>query len=317
MFEKHVVIKPLPQRDALGLPSAPPRPDYMAGGAVKETETYTLDKDDKGKFAWEIDCAQVTLAHFNYRKMSLVRDYSALIDHAEEQRSFDRLFSITPREIDAELPASLPAEEQWSVVASDATQDAAVAMARDGDSFIIQGPPGTGKSQTITNLIADFAASGKRVLFVCEKRAALDVVFNRLKQAGLERLSCLIHDSQEDKKSFIHDLKDCYEGWTKNESGLEEITVTRARTVKALTHNFAQIEAFEQALSAVDKEGALSIRTLVRRQLELPAVGGEYGHAARERLPDPADWQLNQHLAVRIERTLSQSFGVNSLSAMP
>src|ERR1700704_6383040 len=83
--------------------------------------------------------------------------------------------------------------------------------AREGGSYIIQGPPGTGKSQTITNLIADYVARGKRVLFVCEKRAAIDVVFHRLRQQGLDELCCLIHDSQTDKKAFIQNLKQTYE----------------------------------------------------------------------------------------------------------
>src|SRR5208337_2155571 len=84
--------------------------------------------------------------------------------------------------------------------------------ARQGTSYIIQGPPGTGKSQTITNLIADYVARGKRVLFVCEKRAAIDVVYARLRQCGLGDLCCLIHDSQTDKKGFVMDLKQTYEG---------------------------------------------------------------------------------------------------------
>ncbi len=317
LFEKHVVISALPQREALGLASPPPRPDFMSGAPVRETERYALDKEDKGKYAWEIDCAQVTLAHFNYRKMSLVRDYSALLEQADEQPSFDRLFSISPRDIDGKAPDPLPANDQWNVVTSDATQDAAVAMARSGESFIIQGPPGTGKSQTITNLIADFAARGKRVLFVCEKRAALDVVFSRLKQAGLEQLSTLIHDSQDDKKAFILDLKACYEGWIKNESNLEALTATRARTAKALTHNVGPIEEFERILSSLGEENAPSIRALIRRQLELPPVEGEYSHNTRERLPSPATWEKHRTLAARIEQSMLQFFGVASLAQSP
>ena len=89
----------------------------------------------------------------------------------------------------------------------------AIARRATGRSLIIQGPPGTGKSQTITNLIADYVARGKRVLFVCEKRAAIDVVFHRLRQQGLDELCCLIHDSQTDKKEFIQNLKQTYEQW--------------------------------------------------------------------------------------------------------
>ena len=118
--------------------------------------------------------------------------------------AFDRVFSLQPRTLEAESPRRLPladAAGRWCT--ADATQTAAVALARSGASYIIQGPPGTGKSQTITNLIADYVGRGKRVLFVCEKRAAIDVVFHRLRQQGLDELCCLIHDSQADKKAFV------------------------------------------------------------------------------------------------------------------
>ena len=60
----------------------------------------------------------------------------------------------------------------------------AVAEAAAGRTFVLEGPPGTGKSQTITNLLARAVADGKRVLFVAEKRAALDVVARRLDAVG-------------------------------------------------------------------------------------------------------------------------------------
>jgi len=60
-------------------------------------------------------------------------------------------------------------------------------------NFIIQGPPGTGKSQTIANLIAAYIYEGKKVLFVSEKAAAIDVVKNRLNDAGLEKIFLNLH----------------------------------------------------------------------------------------------------------------------------
>ena len=54
-----------------------------------------------------------------------------------------------------------------------------------GKNLVIQGPPGTGKSQTITNVIANLMGSGRTVLFLAEKQAALDVVKRRLDKAGL------------------------------------------------------------------------------------------------------------------------------------
>ena len=60
---------------------------------------------------------------------------------------------------------------------------------RRGRTIVVKGPPGTGKSQTITNIIAAAAAQGKRVLFVAEKMAALEVVLCRLQTVGLGPLA--------------------------------------------------------------------------------------------------------------------------------
>lgn len=79
-------------------------------------------------------------------------------------------------------------------VAADSSQLDAVAEAVANRTFVLEGPPGTGKSQTITNLLAHALANGKRVLFVAEKRAALDVVRQRLNAVGLAPFSLDLHD---------------------------------------------------------------------------------------------------------------------------
>lgn len=321
LFDKYVRPSPLPQRLAAG-GSLRTRPDHMAptevtldDAAATERMTYALAGDDGHKFAWEMDLTQVTLANFNYKKMSLVRDYNQLIETPAEQPAFDRVFSIEPRPLDEEPPAPLPAEEQWNVVAADAAQEAAVALGRTKRSFIIQGPPGTGKSQTITNLIADYAAQGKRVLFVCEKRAALDVVFHRLRQAGLEALSCLIHDSQEDKKAFVMDLKACYERWTRSDSGLDYAREVRDRTLAALDIHLKVIERFEHSMSTLP-EGQGALRPLIRRALTLPAPE-DPGARFRELLPSPGQWDDHRPLIGRVARTIGDSFGLASLAEHP
>lgn len=79
-------------------------------------------------------------------------------------------------------------------VPADSSQLEAVAEAEARRTFVLEGPPGTGKSQTITNLLAHALANGKRVLFVAEKRAALDVVKDRLDAVGLGPFSLDLHD---------------------------------------------------------------------------------------------------------------------------
>ncbi|WP_120005035.1 DUF4011 domain-containing protein [Nesterenkonia muleiensis] len=78
-------------------------------------------------------------------------------------------------------------------VPADGSQIEAVRWAAAGKSFILEGPPGTGKSQTITNLIAECLHQGKKVLFVAEKQAALDVVQRRLEEVGLGAFTLDVH----------------------------------------------------------------------------------------------------------------------------
>ena len=77
---------------------------------------------------------------------------------------------------------------------ADGSQTRAIVRALAGHSFVLEGPPGTGKSQTITNMLANAMRTGKRVLFVAEKQAALSVVHERLQQVGLGPYCLELHD---------------------------------------------------------------------------------------------------------------------------
>jgi len=89
----------------------------------------------------------------------------------------------------------------------DSSQLSAVADAMNQKSFVIEGPPGTGKSQTITNIIAAAMAEGKSVLFVAEKLVALQVVKNRLDDAGLGQFCLELHATKIQKGKFYEELK--------------------------------------------------------------------------------------------------------------
>ncbi|SCY14145.1 DUF4011 domain-containing protein [Butyrivibrio sp. INlla14] len=93
-----------------------------------------------------------------------------------------------------------------TVVDADSSQIEAIEMAKTGKSFVLQGPPGTGKSQTITNIISECLHDGKKVLFVSEKLAALSVVYDKLKQAGLEEFCLELHSYKSSKKEVIAEL---------------------------------------------------------------------------------------------------------------
>lgn len=86
---------------------------------------------------------------------------------------------------------------------ADSSQYSALVDAMRGRSFALKGPPGTGKSQTITNLIAAALASGKSVLFVAEKMAALEVVSKRLRDAGLGPFLLELHSTKAQKRQVL------------------------------------------------------------------------------------------------------------------
>ena len=99
-----------------------------------------------------------------------------------------------------------PLIDLHTVVDADSSQIEAIEMAKKGKSFVLQGPPGTGKSQTITNIIAECLHDGKKVLFVSEKQAALNVVFDKLKKARLADYCLELHSHKANKKTVIEEL---------------------------------------------------------------------------------------------------------------
>jgi AAA domain/Protein of unknown function (DUF4011) len=131
----------------------------------------------------------------------LAPDYEQLI----EENSFDNLEEWF---LSKTLSQTLPVKEEnmFTPFQQDASQEKALRQIRQGQSLVVQGPPGTGKSQLIANLICDFTARGKKVLLVSHKRAALDVVYERLKQAGMQDFVAQVHDFRHDRKSLFEQI---------------------------------------------------------------------------------------------------------------
>lgn len=142
----------------------------------------------------------------------------------------------------------------------DASQEAAVRAVKAGESLVVQGPPGTGKSQLIANLMADAAAEGKRVLLVCQKRAALDVVYARLREVGMERFIALIHDFQDDRKGLYTQVSgqiEAIESYRSQNNGLDAVLVERDfdRESRQIDELVADLQAFKDALFSTSECG--------------------------------------------------------------
>lgn len=155
------------------------------------------------------------LGNFAFQKMAMVRDLqenyetlassdiiAALAGDSEAKQSISaKTQNPDPREFD-----SVPPQSEFLILDADSSQQCAIAAVLAGQSSVIHGPPGTGKSQTIANLVASLAAVGKRVLFVAEKRAALQVVFKRLRQVGLENIAIDLHGADVSPKRVMEQV---------------------------------------------------------------------------------------------------------------
>ncbi|WP_458113481.1 DUF4011 domain-containing protein [Arthrobacter sp. R1-13] len=138
------------------------------------------------------------LSMLQFAKFRLWKD----LDESWEQFGKNRLVHhliTSPTELfhDPMTTAEEPALDALAAkcpIPADSSQLQAVASAVGGQTFVLEGPPGTGKSQTITNLHTRAIVEGKRVLFVAEKRAALDVVQKRLEEVGMGPFSLDLHD---------------------------------------------------------------------------------------------------------------------------
>jgi very-short-patch-repair endonuclease len=156
-----------------------------------------------------------------------------------------------PNEIDKKIPL----HDLLTPLPADSSQLAAVVAAMNGHDFVVIGPPGTGKSQTIANMIAQCLSVGKRVLFVAEKSAALDVVYRRLKAYGLGDVCLELHSNKSDRKRVLAQLGAAWErsetyaadSWTRATSRLEEARDELNRYVEQLhapgSHGFSVFQA--------------------------------------------------------------------------
>lgn len=148
---------------------------------------------------------------FSFSKISMYRD---LKDNADAILANKNILRLMNEPVDTENQGSgsgahtvtEPLIELHNVVDADSSQIEAIEMAKSGESFVLQGPPGTGKSQTITNIIAECLSDGKKVLFVSEKLAALNVVYDKLKQAGLAEFCLQLHSYKANKKDVVDDI---------------------------------------------------------------------------------------------------------------
>lgn len=170
------------------------------------------DIPERTRRGWMIR-AEACIGRFSFQKLVMRQD----LERNEAQALAHPILRRIAGERDAlrepahlvradELDKLVRPQDTLEILDSDSSQQEAIQAAKAGKNFVLQGPPGTGKSQTIANIIAECLGQGKKVLFVSEKMAALDVVRKRLEAAGFDEFLLDLHDAKQNRREFVEEL---------------------------------------------------------------------------------------------------------------
>lgn len=165
---------------------------------------------------WEVCPNDIVLWFFSFSKFLMFRDLRpecwpddrAIEKHGLVSAVLGSGFGYEPPICgdDDNIDGVLPPIDMVHVDNADSSQSVAIEEVRLGRNLVIQGPPGTGKSQTIMNMIAAAVKSGRKVMFVAEKMAALEVVKRRLDNIGLGDMCLELHSHKANKREVLGQL---------------------------------------------------------------------------------------------------------------
>jgi superfamily I DNA and/or RNA helicase len=246
--------------------------------------------------SWQLICKNA-VGIFNYKKLLLVNDYKQILSNP--QKTIGALFGETNA-------SKITADESRFLYSLDPSQKDAVACALESHT-VIQGPPGTGKSYTLTNLIKSFLIQNKRVLFVSEKRAALDVVFQKLKKQKLDLNIAYFNSDKDEKKQFYTHLK---KNW---QDAIQNTSLKNASNPSNPTFHDL-LEFYPKNLTQHDEQSGISIFKL---EEDLLNCSEKTGLKELKSQPPPYKiWQENSAFLQIFETTVSALFKIKLLQGL-
>jgi len=159
-----------------------------------------------GKEGWDV-LQGASIGVFSFSQFAMWKDLDNNIGKFEDNLVVRSLVEGVPYPAEKDLATDADPYGLCLTVSADSSQIKAVRASGEDRTFVMHGPPGTGKSQTITNMITNALYQGKTVLFVAEKRAALEVVQKRLEEVGIGNHCLELHSNKTEKTKVIDQLK--------------------------------------------------------------------------------------------------------------
>lgn len=279
---------------------------------------------------WEIDADAIELGFFSFGKFLIYNDLDTeQWPDAAKPESHPNVTALLERGFHEDIPedehnldTDTKANELFRVVDADSSQLMAMLAVQDGSNLVIQGPPGTGKSQTITNIIANAVGQGKKVLFVAEKMAALDVVKRRLDNIDLGMACLELHSHKTNKRDVLAELKRVMELGRPQTAKLE-LEIQMLEIYRAELNDYCRAVNNQLAGSGLSAQQVIGFLLQIDQQakdrhlLKLPIENISYWNA--EKIRHAEDWadRIQARLADIGKPTNMVFFGTKLMLVLP
>lgn len=246
---------------------------FRALAAVEDRELKPLPSGDRKLDPGDdrILCAAV-LFHLGFIGQAVMEDLRRLKAAPPEGSGLEIALRIG-EDLPRSEAARIPEEDRYFTADSDPSQEAAVLEARDGRGLLIEGPPGSGKSQTIVNMVADAIGSGRSLLVVCQKQAALEVVHKRLEAVGLGGRVVMVNDVNRDREPVIRAVREQLEELARRPPGPTPWRRLRQQTAARIETLERDLDGRHKALHATDPRTGLSCRLILGDLIGLADAG--------------------------------------------
>lgn len=244
-------------------------PQYEPGTPIEEYFSSVADAAPAGR-KWRVR-RQIAVGVFPSARMAMYHDldtskwafgeHEVMLDlfggnsASAGSSPFGEEYAVDDPEIEAKVPIL--------VTEADSSQFSTIVDVMDNKNLAVEGPPGTGKSQTIVNTIAGAIYAGKKVLFVAEKTAALDVVRARLDALDLGDFVLPLLANRSGKAQVIQSIRDRMETpEIQNPAELDE-KIERFQNIRS------DIAAYVDVIGAQFGETGLTVFDVLGRQILL------------------------------------------------
>ena len=234
----------------------------------------------------ELDTTIEYIGNFHHHRLALMGELEKIIEKNEGSNPLLELFGEETKR--NSFPLALPSEALFPYD----QKQFDVFEKLESDNCVVQGPPGTGKSQIICNVIGKLLLMQNKALVVSDKRAALEVIQQKLEAKGLGDLS-VITTANYSSSAFIKSLK-------KNWLTLENETSALGQKEHHAQKEICSLQEDLAILNQAGIIGGVSVKEFLRISKNKPLSSADY----RSNLPSISSWLSHKNELEQIPKEI-------------